>query len=79
MDNMWFSILLVAVGLLFGLILAFVVNSLRVSKAAKEAEKEMCSYETAFCRDVRASLGMFAYPSKLEETRQKLNRANSKF
>ena len=46
---------------------------------AKEAEKEMCSYETAFCRDVRASLGMFAYPSKLEETRQKLNRANSKF
>ena len=37
MDNMWFSILLVAVGLLFGLILAFVVNSLRVSKAAKEA------------------------------------------
>ena len=39
MDNMWFSILLVAVGLLFGLILAFVVNSLRVSKAAKEAEK----------------------------------------
>lgn len=46
---------------------------------AKEAEKEMCSYETAFCRDVRASLGMFAYLSKLEETRQKLNRANSKF
>ena len=39
MDNMWFSILLVAVGLLFGLILAFIINSLKVSKASKEAEK----------------------------------------
>ena len=39
MDNVLFSILLVAVGLLLGLILAFVVYSLRVSKAAKEAEK----------------------------------------
>ena len=39
MDNVLFSILLVAVGLLLGLILAFIVNSLRVSKASKEAEK----------------------------------------
>ena len=39
MDNMWFSILLVAIGLLLGLAIAFIVNSLRVSKAAKEAEK----------------------------------------
>ena len=39
----------------------------------------MCSYETAFCRDVGASLGMFAFLSKLEEIRQKLNRANSKY
>ena len=39
MDNMWFSILLVAIGLLFGLILAYIVNSLRVTKASKEAEK----------------------------------------
>lgn len=37
-NNALFSILLVAVGLLVGFIIAFVLNNLRVSKAAKEAE-----------------------------------------
>ena len=36
-NNIWFSILLVAVGLLVGLIVAFVINNLRVNKAAKKA------------------------------------------
>ena len=37
-NNTLFSVLLVAVGLLVGFIIAFVLNNLRVSKAAKEAE-----------------------------------------
>ena len=37
------------------------------------------TYETLFCRDVRASLGMFAYRSDLEETREYLNSSKSKF
>jgi hypothetical protein len=33
-------------------------------------------YETRFCKDVRAQLGMFAYKSTLEEKREKLTRQN---
>lgn len=42
-------------------------------------EKHIGVYDTMFCRDVRASLGMFAYKSDVEEFRKKLNRPNSKF
>ena len=38
MNEIMFSILLVAVGLLIGLIIAFVINSLKVSAASKKAE-----------------------------------------
>ena len=38
MNNVGFSILLVTVGLLIGFIIAFVINSLKVSKASKKAE-----------------------------------------
>ena len=38
MNNVVFSILLVAVGLLFGFIIAFVINSLKVNKASKQAD-----------------------------------------
>ena len=38
MNNTVFSILLVAVGLLIGFIIAFVINSLKVSRASKQAE-----------------------------------------
>ena len=38
MNEIMFSILLVAVGLLIGFIIAFVINSLRVSAASKKAE-----------------------------------------
>lgn len=38
-----------------------------------------CRYDTMFCRNVRASLGMFAYKSNLEETRKWLNSSQSKF
>ncbi len=37
-DNTLFSILLVALGLLIGFIIAFVINSLKVNKATKKAE-----------------------------------------
>ena len=36
-------------------------------------------YDTMFCRDVRASLGMFAYKGDVEETRKWLNFSQSKF
>ena len=42
-------------------------------------EKHLNRYETMFCRDVRAELGMFAYPSEIEKRREKLNRKKSKF
>ena len=38
MNNTVFSILLVAVGLLIGFVIAFVINSLKVSRASKKAE-----------------------------------------
>lgn len=38
MNEIWISILLVAVGLLIGFIIAFIINSLKVSKASKKAE-----------------------------------------
>ena len=38
MNNTMFSILLVAVGLLIGFVIAFVINSLKVSRASKKAE-----------------------------------------
>ena len=46
---------------------------------AKRVEKNFSRYDTIFCRDVRASLGMFAYKSELEEKRKRLDRQNSRF
>ena len=34
-----FSVLLVAIGLLVGFIIAFMINNMKVTKASKEAEK----------------------------------------
>lgn len=45
----------------------------------RKTENQYSPYETAFCRDVRAGLGMFAYPSKVEVKRENLNRKNAKF
>ena len=36
-------------------------------------------YSTACCRDVRASMGMWVYPSQVEYARQRINRPDSKF
>lgn len=43
------------------------------------AKMLMMRYDTTFCRDVRACLGMFVYASQVEEWRKALNRPNSKF
>lgn len=43
MNNTMLSILLIAVGLLIGFIIAFVINSLKVSKASKKAESMIAS------------------------------------
>ncbi len=36
-------------------------------------------YDTINCRDVRAELGMFAYPLAVEAKRKRLNNKKSKF
>lgn len=44
----------------------------------KKAQDSL-KYKTACCRDVRASMGMWDYLSKVEEKRRYLNRPGSKF
>lgn len=45
----------------------------------KWTENNIGVYDTMFCRDVRAQLGMITYASDLEETRKRLNHPKSKF
>lgn len=60
-------------------VIVFAGISLFLIQLAKKVEKQNSTYETCFCRDVRANLGMFAYPSQVESKREKLNRKDSKF
>ncbi len=60
-------------------VLVFAGISMFLIWLAKKVEKKNCGYETVFCRDVRAQLGMFDYPSQVEEKRVQLNRKESKF
>lgn len=64
---------------LFLCIVIFFLISIGLIVFAKWAEKNFSGYDTMFCRDVRASLGMFAYKSDIEEKRKRLNRQDSKF
>lgn len=61
------------------LVIIFVLVNIHLIWLYKVVEKRMCTYDTMFCRDVRAQLGMFAYKSKVEETRDGLSRADSNF
>ena len=45
----------------------------------KWCEKNIGVYDTMFCRDVRANLGMFAYRSAVEGKRKNLSNPKSKF
>ena len=60
-------------------VIIFALISLGFIQLAKSVERKMRFYDTTFCRDVRANLGMFAYASDVEATRQKLNSKKSKF
>lgn len=60
-------------------VLVFAGISMFLIWLAKKAEAQCSSYEICFCRDVRAILGMFAYPSQVEAKRKRLNNKKSKF
>ena len=60
-------------------VIIFALISLGLIHLAKSTERKMHSYDTSFCRDVRANLGMFACASDVEATRQRLNSKKSKF
>jgi len=60
------------------LVMVFLVH-IGLLAFAKWAKKNLWVYDTRNCRDVRASLGLFAYKSDVEEKKQTLKRSNSKF
>ena len=47
--------------------------------SANKIEEQNSTYETVFCRDVRANLGMIVSSSEVEAKREKLNNKKSKF
>ena len=59
----------------FGTIIAEHIFLLWLIKKVQDSLK----YSTACCRDVRASMGMWDYPTKVEAKRKRLNRPDSKF
>ena len=65
-------------GIFLVLIIWFFINW-RLIQFAYYVDARYCKYDTMFCRDVRASLGMFAYKSDVEATRKWLNFSQSKF
>ena len=60
-------------------IVVYAIISVGLIQYAKYMERNMFKYDTTFCRDVRANLGMIAYASDIEKTRAKLNSNKSKF
>lgn len=57
----------------------WILINLGLIQFLKYVDARFCRYDTQFCRDVRASLGMFAYKSNVEDTRKMLNSSRSKF
>ena len=64
---------------IFLFLIIYILVSIGLIWACKMVEARMCYYDTRFCRDVRAQLGMFAYRSKLEASRKYLNNDKTKF
>ena len=60
-------------------IVVYAIISIGLIQYAKYIERNMFKYDTTFCRDVRANLGMIAYASDIEKTRAKLNSKRSRF
>ena len=60
-------------------IVVYTIISVGLIQYTKYMERNMFKYDTTFCRDVRANLGMIAYASDIEKTRAKLNSKRSRF
>ena len=60
-------------------IIIYALISLGFMLFAKSVVRRVHSYDTTFCRDVRANLGMIAYKSTVEESRARINSKKSKF
>ena len=60
-------------------IVVYTIISVGLIQYAKYIERNMFKYDTTFCRDSRANLGMITYASNIEKTRAKLNSNKSKF
>ena len=63
---------------IFALVLIFALISFCLIIFAKIVDSSI-KYDTIFCHDVRAQLGMIVYKSDLEEKRKKLKSPYSKF
>lgn len=60
-------------------IVVYTIISVGLIQYAKYMERNMFKYDTTFCRDVRANLGMITYTSDIEKIRAKLNSKRSRF
>ncbi len=60
-------------------IVVYTIISIGLIQYSKYIERNMFKYDTTFCRDVRANLGMITYASDIEKTRTRLNSNKSKF
>lgn len=58
-------------------IAAYIITTLVLMYLCKKLDVQ--EYETWGCRNARASMGMFAYMSDIEETWKRLNSRKSKF
>lgn len=59
-------------------ILFYILSQISLFHLIRKAQDNL-KYSTIFCRDVRASLGMFEYRTNVEAKRHSLNAPNSKF
>lgn len=64
---------------IFLVLFVWILVNLELIQFVHYVDARYCRYDTMFCRDVRASLGMFAYKSDVEATRKWLNSSQSKF
>ena len=59
-------------------IIFYILSQIFLRWKIKKAQ-DRCKYTTACCHDARASMGMFAYKTDVEVTREWLNSPNCKF
>ena len=59
-------------------IIFYILSQISILWAIKKAQNR-CKYNPINCRDIRASMGMFAYKTDVEAARFSLNYPDSKF